>query len=354
MSEFQPPSLRQRTGAVADLAREHAVETETLGQVHPEVLRAMQDMGLPQLIKHGSLCTIREFIDVCGILGEGCMATGWCNFVWGVHNYLVGLFPQEAQDAVWSNPKTLVSGSLGPVGSTDSVTDDGAVISGRWRFNSGCDHADWFLLGVSQEEGEPYLALVHKSEVQIDDTWQVLGLRGTGSKDAIVDNVRIPPERLIPASTTLFPYGALLVLVIVGPVIGGAQAAVNEFSKKMDPGAQHGLLLRLAEASAEVDAARTVVLAAADILDINPAPAAFMTTRILRDAAFAARLCNQATRRLFEAAGASELHDSRPLQRIFRDVTAGCAHARLQWEGQVLPYANMLVAESPSQDHQGE
>jgi alkylation response protein AidB-like acyl-CoA dehydrogenase len=345
LSEFQPPTLRQRAGAVADLAREHAAQTEKLRQLHPEVLRAMQDMGLPQLIKHGSMCSIREFVDVCGILGEGCMSTGWCNFVWGVHNYLVGLFPQETQDEVWSNPKTLISASLGPVGQTDGVTEDGAVISGRWRFNSGCDHADWLLLGVSQPEGEPYLALVHKSEYQIDDTWQVLGLRGTGSKDAIVDNVRIPPERLMPASMTLYPYGALLVLVIVGPVIGGAQAAVNEFSRKIGPDAEQGLLLRLAESSAEVDAARTVALAAADILDINPAPAAFMTTRILRDTAFAARLCNQATRRLFEAAGGSELHDSRPLQRIFRDMTAACAHARLQWEGQVLPYANMLVAE---------
>ena len=345
MSEFQPPTLRQRAGAVADLAREQAVETEVLRQLHPEVVQAMQDMNLPQLLKPGSISTIREFIDVCGILAEGDMSAGWCNFVWGVHNFLVGLYPAEVQEKVWENPKALISASLGPVGHTEAVTDDGAIVSGRWRFNSGCDHADWLLLGISQEDGEPYLGLVHKSEYEIDDTWQVLGLRGTGSKDAVCDKVHLPVERLIPASMSLVPHGALLVLVIAGPIIGGAQAAVNEFARKIGPSAEQALLLRLAEASAEVDTARTVALVAGDILDINPAPNPFITARILRDAAFTARLCNNATRRLFEAAGGTELHESRTLQRIFRDVTAGCAHARLQWEGQVLPYAHMLVGE---------
>ena len=69
--------------------------------------------------------------------------------------------------------------------------------------------------------------------------------------------------------------------------------------------AEQALLLRLAEASAEVDTARTVALVAADILDVNPAPNPFITARILRDSAFAARLCNNATKRLFEAAGAT-------------------------------------------------
>ena len=107
MSEFQPPTLRQRAGAVADLAQEHAAETERLRQLHPEVVQAMQDMSLPQLLKQGSISTIREFIDVCGILAEGDMSTGWCNFVWGVHNFLAGLYPEEVQEKVWQNPKTL-------------------------------------------------------------------------------------------------------------------------------------------------------------------------------------------------------------------------------------------------------
>ncbi|MDA0791202.1 MAG: acyl-CoA dehydrogenase family protein [Proteobacteria bacterium] len=345
MTEFQPPTLRVRAGAVSDFARDYAAETEKLGHVHPAVLDAMQEAGLPQLLKPGSAYTIKEFVDVCGILAEGCMSSGWCNFVWGMHSYLMSAYPAEVQETVWEDPKALISASLAPAGHTPGIDRDGAVVTGRWRFNSGADHAQWLLLGVSQDEGEPHLGLFHRSEFELDDTWQVMGLRGTGSKDAVMDGQHIPAERLMPFSQVLTPYGAMLILVIVGPVIGGAQAAVNEYAKQLSTSHGQSAMIRLSEASAEVDAARLVALSAADLLDLNPSPNGFITARIIRDTAYAARLCNQATRRVFEAAGGSALHESRPIQRIFRDVTAGCAHAKLQWDGNALPYASMLVGE---------
>ena len=340
------PTLRERAEAVAALARSRAADTERLGRLHPEVLAALQGADLPRMLKHGTPYTIREFVDVCGVLAEGCMSTGWCNFVWGMHNYVVDRYPEPVRQAVWGDPKTLVSASLGPVGHAEGITEDGAVVTGRWSFNSGCDHADWLLLGIAQPGGEPHLGLLRKSECEIDhESWNVIGLRGTGSKDAVCENVPVPAERLMPFSRIMVPYMALLILVIVGPVIGGAQAAVREFARKIGGSAGEGALLRLGEASAEVDAARTVVLAAADELDGDPTPGRLVTQRIMRDTAFAARLCNRATQRLFEAAGGAELQESRELQRIFRDVTAGCAHARLQWEAQVLPYARALADE---------
>ena len=346
MQAEEAPTLRERARVVATLARSRAAATEGLGRLHPEVLAALQGAGLPQMLKQGSPYTIREFVDVCGVLAEGCMSTGWCNFVWGMHNYVVGRYPRSVQREVWRDPGTLVSASLGPVGRAPAITEEGAVVSGRWAFNSGCDHADWLLLGIAQPEGEPHLGLLRKSECEIDDeSWNVIGLRGTGSKDAVCVNVPVPPERLLPFSRLMVPYMALLILVIVGPVVGGAQAAVGEFARKIGSSAREGMLLRLGEASAEVDAARTVVLAAADDLDADPAPDEAVTARIVRDTAFAARLCNRATQRLFEAAGGAELRESGELQRIFRDVTAGCAHARLQWDAQVLPYARTLAGD---------
>ena len=110
------------------------------------------------------------------------------------------------------------------------------------------------------------------------------------------------------------------------------------------------MLLRLAEASAEVDAARLVVLDAADALDRESAPDNRLTARIMRDTAYAAKLCNQASHRLFESAGGSALHDSNQLQRIFRDVTAGCAQARLHWDAQAEPYARQLVRDAAHDD----
>jgi len=334
--------LHQRARGAAILAREMAPDTERLGHLHPEVLADLQQKSLPHLIRDGA--SIREYMEVCGILAEGCMSTGWCNFVWGAHEHLISLFPAEIRDKVWVDSKTLVSASLGPAGHATEIDASGGAVSGRWRFNSGCDHASWLLLGVAVEDSEPYLALVHESEVSIEDTWQVMGLRGTGSKDAVCESLELPRARLLPFSECIVPYSALLVLVIVGPVIGGAQPAVNEYAlqiKEQEPLS----FVRLSEASAEVDAARTVALAAADVLDQNLAPGEVETLRVFRDAAFAAKLCNQATQRVFEAAGGSALHESRPLQRIFRDVTAGCAHARLRWEANALPYGRYLAQE---------
>ena len=343
-----------RAKEVAKIAATYAGATEELGYVHPNTLAVLQDAGTAQMLKPESLHSIRDFIHVCGLVAEGCMSTGWCNFVWGMHNYLIGLYPDAVQTEVWQTPHCLVSASLGPVGRVE-LTDQGGIVSGRWRFNSGCDHADWLLLGTTPADGEPHLALLHKSEYSIIDTWQVMGLKGTGSKDAECHSVAIPADRLMPFSRVIEPFTALLILVIVGPVIGGAQSAVKSFTNQLATrrtssgtalGDQQATLLRLAEASAEVDTARTITLAAADRLDLNPAPDDQTTVRIMRDTAYAAKLCNQATRRVFEAAGGSALHERNELQRIFRDVTAGCAQARLHWDEQAEPYARQLIREA--------
>jgi len=333
--------LHQQAANVAALARDKAAETEQLRKLHPDVLAALQSESLPQLIKDGG--TIRDYVDVCGILAQGCMSTGWCNFVWGMHQHLISLFPTEVKHAVWADPKELVSASLQPVGQVNALDADSVTLTGRWRFNSGCDYAGWLLLGANTDDSEPCLALVHESEYQIDDTWQVMGLRGTGSKDAVCDAVRLPRNRLLPFSQAIAPYGALLILVIVGPVVGGAQSAVDEYAKQISDHNDNLALVRLAEASAEVDTARMLVQSAADILDVNLAPDNALTWQIIRDTVFAAKLCNQSTRRVFEAAGGSALHESKPLQRIFRDVTAGCAHAKLRWESNALPYGKHLA-----------
>lgn len=177
------PDIYEVGRQAADVCATYAAATEALGYVHPNTLAVVQDAGLPQMLKPQSPHSIRDFVNVCGLLAEGCMSTGWCNFVWGMHNYLVGRYPPAVQAQVWQEPGTLVSASLGPVGEIE-LGPEGARLQGRWRFNSGCDHAQWLLLGATQSNGEPQLALVHESQYRIIDTWQVMGLRGTGSKDS--------------------------------------------------------------------------------------------------------------------------------------------------------------------------
>ena len=321
--------------------------------MHPTVVAALRDAGFADVLKAHRPGDIRRFMETCGLLAEGCVSTGWCAFVWGMHNFLIERYPDAVQAAVWSTPNpSFVSASLGPVGRAERLDGSGACVSGRWQFASGSDHADWFLLGFQPEVGEPRLGLFHHDEVAIDDTWYVIGLRGTGSKDVVCDRATIPAERVLPFSEVITPYQALLILVIVGPVIGGAQAAVDHYRDHIGAdvarrGESHpevsAAMLRYAEAAAEVDAARSLVLDDADILDVEPIPDAATAARIVRNTAFAAVLCNRAVRRIFEAVGGSALRDTHPLQRLYRDVTAGCAHARLRWEPQALWFARDRV-----------
>ena len=347
-------SILSLARTVATTAEQLASDSENLGQLHGKVVQKMQEARLPQMLKKGQGHSIKDFISVCDILAEGCMSTGWCNFVWGTHNYLVGLYPKSVQNEVWSDNQSLVSASLNPIGDCkNQANGKTARIQGRWNFNSGCDHAKWLLLGCQQDHKEPVLALLHQSEYRLVDNWDVMGLKATGSKDAIVEPTEIPRERLLPFSSAINPFSALLILVIAGPVIGGAQSAVAKFAghlEKRQNRSNHNeltnsdsMILKLSEASAEVDSARTIVHAAADLLDQNPTPDSEVTSRIMRDTAFAAKLCNAATRRLFESSGGGALNLKNDMQRIFRDVTAGCNHAKLSWEELALPYGRTLL-----------
>src|SRR3546814_9465918 len=77
--------------------------------------------------------------------------------------------------------------------------EGGFRFSGRWGFSSGCDHCDWiFLGGLIFTEGQPpeyRTFLLPKSDFEIVDTWHVMGLKGTGSKDIVVNDVFVPEYR---------------------------------------------------------------------------------------------------------------------------------------------------------------
>src|SRR5947208_11302252 len=106
--------------------------------------------------------------------------------------------------------------------------DGGYRIQGRWNFASGIDHADWLYCPCIVTEGDrPQLteagtprvraAWLRSDQATIKDTWSVLGMRGTGSQDFVVDNVVVPAGHTCfigePASETGPLYKPRLVLV---------------------------------------------------------------------------------------------------------------------------------------------
>lgn len=343
----------------------------------PETVAAMQTLGAHRLLQprafNGAERGVRDHCQVIAALSEGCMATGWCAAVWSAHNWMLALLGHRAQAEVWAAPEIRISASITPR-EHFQTTPDGVVVTGRFPFGSGADHAGGFAVGgIIDVNGEPdtIIAPVPSAAVTIDQaSWQVMGLRGTGSKDLVVSEPTLVPWHQVlrmsevgrgasagqTSGSALYraPFRCVAALVLAPPALGAARAAVNRFiarldhhpmpliglrSQRADPAAR----LRIAESEAEIDAAEAVLLQAAEICDAlgrtrHPDPLA--EARVLRDTAFCVRLCASAVDRLFEAAGGSALGEQEPLQRLWRDIMAARSHIVLTWDAAAHTYAH--------------
>lgn len=189
------------------------------------------------------------FYDVAMTLAEGCMSTAWVYGVVGVHNWQMALFDPRAAEDVWGqDTSVLIASTYMPKGQVTPV-EGGFKFSGRWGFSSGIDHCDWVLLGgLIFNQGQPpeyRTFLVPKSDYKVVDTWHTMGLKGTGSKDIVVEDAFVPEYRTHKASDGFagtnpgrdtftadlykLPFGQIFVRAVSSAAIGGLQGALDTF-----------------------------------------------------------------------------------------------------------------------------
>ena len=357
--------MLRRAAHLVPVLQERAARTEQLRQIPPETVGDLKASGLIRIGNperyggHGlDLDTAHE---VAWELGRGCGSTAWCYSLWAVHNWWLGHFPEKAQGEFFAEgPDTLFSSGLNPAGGRAESVGGGLRVSGRWSFSSGCDAASWVMVAVPGPgpNGLHWL-LLPRADCEIVDTWFASGMRGSGSKDVVVKDAFVPGHRVLDANRAgdgdwtgwelhgrvsyRAPLRCLTGWDLVAPVVGMAQGAVDEFTVRLRGTSGPGrtadsvaLQLRLAEAAAEVDAARTVHRQAIrGILDKAARGEAFSEgdrARYRRDKAFVARLSVQAVNRLYAASGAHAVLDSAPMQRFHRDAHGASHHAALSWD----------------------
>ena len=193
--------LVARAAAMVPTIRERAAETERRRQAMPETVEELKSAGLITVAQpqcYGGLGMDFDVVfDIAAELGRGCGSTAWCYSIWASHNWLVSLFPKAAQDEYWAtDPNTLSCTSFNPTLGFATQAPGGYRLKGHWDFSSGCDAAQWVLLIATGPEG-PIMLLVPEADFTIEDTWFVSGLKGTGSKDVIVDDVFVPEHRAV-------------------------------------------------------------------------------------------------------------------------------------------------------------
>ncbi|MFD3514765.1 acyl-CoA dehydrogenase family protein [Streptomyces sp. NPDC058657] len=379
------PELVARAAELRPLLAEDAAQADRLCRLTDRVGEGITQAGLMRMTTprraggHGA--DARTLLDVTTTLGGGCCSAAWVTGVLNVGNFVVSLFPEEAQDEVWAdNPDARTAQVLGRPAPDVESAPGGVVVSGQWAYMSGSTLAEWVgvLLARGPEGGAPgpYFALLPRADLDLKDTWHVTGMRGTGSNTFVARGVFVPAHRLLPYGPVLrgeltrqdaaTPYRNSLTgmfsLGLLGSLIGGADAALrlvrdkaperpvagSTYASQADsPTAQ----LYLADAAARTDSAKLHARRLADCVDEYALAERTADTdtraRCRMDSARVAELCREAVDTLVTAYGSSAFQEGNPLQRIWRDVHVGSRHAGF---GMGIPqqlYGRSLVGKDP-------
>ncbi|MBT3990408.1 MAG: hypothetical protein HOG95_14070 [Rhodospirillaceae bacterium] len=363
---------------LAPLMRDRAGEAEKLRRVPEETISDILSSNLHRMCQPkrfgGAELPWDALVEVVFELGKGCGSQAWVADVFVEHACHLGHFPDEAQHDVWDeNPDALISTCYAPMGTAEAV-EGGWTLSGQWGFSSGVDHSSWSMLGamVADDIGPSQtFFLVPATDRKIIDTWHTLGLAGTGSNDILIEDVFVPAHRVLNSrdSANGTPPGAAMNTAplfkmphigfaqptLAGVTTGIAAGAVQDFEEMLRTRKVRGkpladlnnMQLRLAEASAEVEAARLLCIStAADNMAIVNAGEVLDVAdlgRSRRNAAFAVKLAKSAAQHVFEATGAHGIYEGAPIQRAFRDVQAAASHIALGWDLSAMIYSKQVL-----------
>lgn len=305
-----------------------------------------------------------QALDIGVEIGRANGSAGWVLTYYADHNYLVALWPDEAQAEVWADgPDARVATSFVPHG-TVTRAEGGYVLSGDWPWGSGIGHSGWVILGglVFPEDGggHPHLRLflVPEGDFTIRDTWHNAGLAATGSDNVLVSDAFVPQHRTVdmallregqgPGTAVntnpiyAVPLIAIASYALLAPAIGiarggleswleGAKAKVHSYTgEQISAGAP--IQIRLAHVWSQIDAAellaRRCISAVADPSEVDME----IRVRNRRDWTAAMRMLVAAMDELIQVAGASGMLLSNPVQRAWRDVHTISSHVTMNFE----------------------
>jgi len=366
--------LVARAIALQPLLAQHAAAVDETRDIPAEVLEkiaaeGLLSLGVPKRYG-GQEEPLQTHLRVSAALGKGCGSTAWVVQNLNAASVLVGTFSKQAQDDIWgANRSARVAGaqSMNP----GVRVEGGWELSGRWSWMSGVEHADWGFLTFIKADGTDTpdlgVALVQINAGTVQDTWKVVGMRGTSSNTLILDKVFVPDHRVVSGSETFdgktasefqdeklyrVPMSIQLALILTGSLIGLAEAALDyviagsekkgiAYTTYQTQAESEGFQIQLAEASLMIKSARLHILRAANALDIAGEqgitldPAARSHYRA--EAAYSVKLLRDAVQLLMDNHGAAGFAIANPLQRIWRDLNTAARH------GVMLPLLNFEI-----------
>jgi alkylation response protein AidB-like acyl-CoA dehydrogenase len=363
----------ERARGLRDRLRERLPQGQELRRLPDENVAEILESGLYGVMKPrrygGSELGTETMIEVTIELASADPSTGWVYMLWAAHMWMQAMWPEKALDEMWENPNGLASSVVSTTGDVVAV-DGGFQWNGRGFFSSGVDHCNWLTALVpvvrDGERAEMRWLLVPREDLEIIDDWHTIGLRGTGSKTVVFNDIFIPEYRTVGRlavaagegpgrEVNSHPmYGAPEPANFTGamsvPAIGAATGLIELFRERMEsriqipestnspylPEGMSQTLSRLANASATVNSARAVMLVNAQRYARRPVAEVSLEEdmRMRRDQTFTAQLARRAANILYEESGGSALSEKSLLNLFWRDTNAAAAHRGLMWDWQ--------------------
>jgi 3-hydroxy-9,10-secoandrosta-1,3,5(10)-triene-9,17-dione monooxygenase len=351
------------SAAMIPQLKKRAAEDEINGMVSKEAIKEMIDAGLFRVAQparwKGYEMPLTTLSQVIINLARADHAYGWVYGLCSLHNHHLAMFDDRAQRDVWGdNPDAITGSSYSPYGKAVSAPG-GYTISGTWPFSSGCDHADWYIVG-GLVDGDPKnfrSFLVSREFVEIVDDWQVFGMKGTGSKSISIKEAFVPDYRSVPfgpeAETYDYPgykvntnprFKTPFILVFnrggTAVSIGSLMALIDEFVAYNAPKVSMitgkaiadlpDTLEALGEAVALVDQLKLLAMHDLDALEQVAAEGKTLdpvTMNVYRyRAQSTGNLCLKAAQSLYELVGGGGLYERLPIPRIYRNLIASRNH----------------------------
>ncbi|NYG59913.1 alkylation response protein AidB-like acyl-CoA dehydrogenase [Nocardioides daedukensis] len=364
------------TNPVLDFIEEHAdeiaalgPENEKLGKLTPRAAEILRQSGVIKMLQSakygGSEAHPAEFAKTVMRIASLDGSSGWVSGIVGVHPWEMSMMPAQLQEEIWGEDHdTWIASPYAPMGVLRPV-EGGYIFNGRWQFSSGTDHCDWIFLGafLGDEDGKTimppknYHVVLPRSDYEIvEDSWDVVGLRGTGSKDVIVKDAFIPEYRVVEFGRFLngsqladsgqtdpcfgIPFTTAFPLGITSAVIGIAEGALNAhlaYQKtrvqitgtkvKDDP----YVLFAISAAAEEIKASRTAILDNVTFFYDKAKRGEEVTfeerAASRRTQVAAAWRAVRAMDEVVARSGGNGMRMDNPIQRFWRDGHMGLAHA---------------------------
>jgi alkylation response protein AidB-like acyl-CoA dehydrogenase len=349
-AEALQPILLERASA--------AEEARRLGDETIADLATAGFFGVSAPRRLGGACvSTADTARIAAALAKGCPSTAWIFSVSNSNSLTASLVPEPIQREVFAGAVPIVCGAVNPSGTSRRVPG-GYVVNGSWPYSSGCYHAQWgaFALADRSPDGKLIGATIYlpMSEVSIEDTWHVAGLKATGSNTVVARELFVPEHRYMTWAGGAQPqpqpqeasdflaiaphFRTVLLSVLLGTaeavlerVIARAKTHGIAFTTYTTQADSHAVQKEIGEISVIIQTGRMLMIEAAKAIDaaaLSRQPMSYIDRTTNRaQTCFATDLLVDAVGRLMYIAGSSAFAESNHVQRFWRDINVAARHA---------------------------